>query len=62
MGGLRVNVSNHMSGSMPSGAHCGYVDGSVKWRKFVMNSPSVVAGTTSDGFSRINAVSPYFWF
>lgn len=62
MGDLKVNVSNHMSGTMPAGAHAGYVDGHVKWRKFVMNPSTVAVGTVSEGFSRGNTSAPFFWF
>ncbi len=58
MGGLRVNVSNHMTGSMPSGAHAGYVDGHVRWRKFVLAvrpGPEVFSIGTPSG-------NPKFWF
>ena len=37
-GGLTNNLSNHMDGSKPMGAHTGYVDGNVKWRPFVMGA------------------------
>jgi hypothetical protein len=37
-GGLQNNLSNHMDGSKPMGGHTGYVDGSVKWRPFVMGA------------------------
>ncbi len=57
IGGLPVNTSNHMEGKMPYGAHGGYVDGHVRWRKFVLSStpgPDVFAiGTTGN---------PRFWF
>ena len=57
LGGLKINVSNHMVGSMPSGAHAGYVDGHVRWRKFVLSTtpgPEV--------FARGVTGSPLFWF
>ncbi len=57
-GGLPVNVSNHMQGDMPMGAHAGYVDGHVKWRPFEQASPSA-----PNGFDmRNNGTSPRFWF
>ena len=34
-GGLGYTISNHMAGSIPAGGHTVYVDGHVKWRKFV---------------------------
>ena len=60
-GGLTDNVSNHMDGSKPMGAHTGYVDGHVKWRAFkqgnlaTMNDPEVFTIKTTSG-------SPSFWF
>jgi hypothetical protein len=58
-GGLANNVSNHMSGSLPMGAHTGYVDGNVKWRPFVKGispvDPAVFTMKTTTG-------SPTFWF
>jgi prepilin-type N-terminal cleavage/methylation domain-containing protein len=58
-GGLTNNVSNHMSGSLPMGAHTGYVDGNVKWRPFVKGispvDPTVFTMKTTTG-------SPTFWF
>ncbi len=59
IGGLANNVSNHMLGSMPSGAHAGYVDGHVKWRTFVLSTtmaPDVFARVTTPG------ELPIFWF
>ena len=57
-GGLPVNVSNHMQGTMPMGAHTGYVDGHVKWRAFERAS-----STNPDGFDmRNNSGTPRFWF
>lgn len=60
-GGLPKNLSNHMSGNNPDGAHAGYVDGHVAWRKFkqgtlaTMGDPSVFTmKTISD--------TPNFWF
>ena len=58
IGGLGTNVSNHMDGKLPSGAHAGYVDGHVKWRKFVLSltpGPDVYSKEGSSG-------SPLFWF
>jgi len=58
IGGLGTNVSNHMDGRMPSGGHSGYVDGHVKWRKWVMSlqpGPNVYSKEGSTG-------SPLFWF
>jgi prepilin-type N-terminal cleavage/methylation domain-containing protein len=50
-GGLENNVSNHMSGTKPTGAHTGFVDGSIKWRTF------------NDEFrTRILNGTPTFWF
>ena len=60
-GGLANNVSNHMSGSLPNGAHTGYVDGHVQWRQFKqgnitnMNDPSVFTMKTVSN-------TPNFWF
>lgn len=60
-GGLPNNVSNHMDGDKPKGAHTGYVDGHVKWRSFkqgslaTMNDPDVFTIKTTSG-------SPSFWF
>lgn len=57
-GGLTNNVSNHMNGSMPMGAHTGFVDGHVKWRPFAQFS-----ATNLDGFQlRSSGTSPRFWF
>ncbi len=59
IGGLSVNVSNHMNGRMPSGAHAGYVDGHVRWRQFVLSptpGPEVFSIGTSTG------TNPRFWF
>jgi len=57
-GGFPVNVSNHMQGAMPMGAHTGYVDGHVKWMTFVMASAS-----NPDGYAmRSDGTSPKFWF
>ncbi len=59
-GGLN-NVSNHMAGSMPAGAHTGYVDGHVRWRAFkqatlgTMNDPAVFTMKTISN-------TPNFWF
>ena len=61
-GALSVNVSNHMNGSLPSGAHSGFVDGHVKWRPFKINPGTTPVGTTTDGFSRGNNGTPIFWF
>lgn len=61
-GGLSINVSNHMSGRLPSGAHGGYVDGHVKWRPFSINPASVPVGTSTEGFSRGATGNPVFWF
>jgi hypothetical protein len=57
-GGLDVNVSNHMSGSLPMGAHTGYVDGNVKWRPFVKG----VSPLDSSTFTMKTATEPNFWF
>jgi prepilin-type N-terminal cleavage/methylation domain-containing protein/prepilin-type processing-associated H-X9-DG protein len=60
-GGLTNNVSNHMSGNMPNGAHTGYVDGHVQWRQFKqgnitnMGDPSVFTMKTVSN-------TPNFWF
>jgi prepilin-type processing-associated H-X9-DG protein len=57
-GGLANNVSNHMQGSLPMGAHTGFVDGHVKWRPF-----SQASGTNPDGFQlRSSGQPPRFWF
>ncbi len=58
IGGLGTNVSNHMDGRMPSGGHSGYVDGHVKWRKWVLSlqpGPDVYSKEGAPG-------SPLFWF
>ena len=57
-GGLDVNVSNHMSGSLPMGAHTGYVDGNVKWRPFVKGVSPLDPAT----FTMKTATEPNFWF
>ncbi len=57
-GGLQVNVSNHMSGALPLGAHTGYVDGNVKWRTFV-KGVSPIDPTT---FTMKTSTQPNFWF
>ncbi len=60
-GGLKNNVSNHMSGNQANGAHTGYVDGHVKWRKFkkitmaTANDPDVFSMKTTHDL-------PNFWF
>ncbi len=60
-GGLEHNLSNHMSGPNPSGAHTGYVDGHVSWRTFKkgnlanMNDPAVFTMKTTSN-------TPNFWF
>ena len=59
IGGLPVNVSNHMNGRMPSGAHAGYVDGHVRWRRFILSTtpgPEVFSIGTEAGSQ------PRFWF
>ena len=57
-GGLPGNLSNHMQGNMPRGAHTGYVDGHVKWAPFVMFSQ-----TNPDGYViRSDGPAPKFWF
>jgi prepilin-type N-terminal cleavage/methylation domain-containing protein len=58
IGGLGTNVSNHMDGRMPSGGHSGYVDGHVKWRKWVLSQqpgPDVYSKEGAPG-------TPFFWF
>lgn len=61
LGGLEDNVSNHMTGSSPMGAHTGYVDGHVTWRPFkqgtlaTRDDPAVFSMKT---ISRL----PNFWF
>ena len=57
-GGLPNNVSNHMSGSLPMGAHTGFVDGSVKWRAFKQGVPT----NFNDFSQRTTSGSPSFWF
>ena len=57
-GGLPTNVSNHMQGTMPMGAHAGYVDGHVKWAPFVL-----ATSTNPDGYAiRSGGINPKFWF
>lgn len=57
-GGLPNNLSNHMEGAMAAGGHAGYIDGHVKWRKFVQASLA-----NPDGFEpRNTGTSPRFWF
>lgn len=57
-GGLPVNVSNHMQGDKPSGAHTGFVDGHVKWRGFTIGSSS-----NPEGFGmKSGGLTPKFWF
>lgn len=61
VGGLKDNVSNHMAGDNPMGAHTGYVDGHVKWRAFkqgtlaTRNDPDVFTMKTISEL-------PNFWF
>jgi prepilin-type N-terminal cleavage/methylation domain-containing protein len=63
-GGLKDNVSNHMEGDRPRGAHTGYVDGHVKWRSFkqgnlaTINDPDVFTMKTINN----NNNGPSFWF
>ena len=57
-GGLPNNVSNHMQGAVPMGAHTGFVDGHVKWRAFTQANAA-----NPDGFQlRSVGTSPKFWF
>ena len=57
-GGLAGNVSNHMEGKKPRGAHAGFVDGHVAWRPFHMaNSKEDLSGFQPRGSSL-----PTFWF
>ena len=57
-GGLPVNVSNHMQGDKPSGAHTGFVDGHVTWRGFTPASSS-----NPEGFGmKSDGTAPKFWF
>ena len=58
-GGLtRGNLSNHMDGSKPLGGHTGYVDGSVKWRRFV-NGSNPLDPTV---YTKKSTSDPIFWF
>ena len=57
-GGLTNNVSNHMEGSKPLGGHTGYVDGSVKWRRFVNGSKPLDPTT----YTKKCTSNPIFWF
>lgn len=56
-GGLPINVSNHMTGKVPTGGHAGYVDGHVSWRSFTLATSSVPTG-----FNYKNTGIPRFWW
>lgn len=59
-GGLN-NLSNHMAGSRPAGAHTGYVDGHVRWRPF---KEAGLADANTPAVFRMNTITdtPNFWF
>ena len=60
-GGLPKNVSNHMSGDGADGAHTGYVDGHVKWRKFLKGNLAT-AGDPAVFTMKSTSNTPNFWF
>lgn len=60
-GGLPNNLSNHMSGRNPDGAHTGFVDGHVAWRKF-REGTLATAGDPSVFTMKTVSDTPNFWF
>ena len=60
-GGLPRNLSNHMSGDKPNGAHTGYVDGHVAWRKFKEGNLATI-GDPSVFTMKSVSDAPIWWF
>ena len=61
IGGLPGNnLSNHMQGGLPSGAHTGFVDGHVKWRPF--EEAKTIDELYSKFSMKTSGENPKFWW